>query len=205
MKKWCFIVLFFVSCSSSKVAPNFSMLERTITFDKTKISINSKSFGSITLKGYISLIKDSLLCFKFYGPLAYDVLSGVYSDTFKVMDNFNKIKYSTFDTHIFQLSGIVINRNVLEFLMLGKVLEVKREILKLNSNNIQIELNNGPYKRLLMISNTVDHKLYQIQCNLKNQIPASVVIYYKDDLTSWSAEIQNIYITNLTKKCNFGF
>jgi hypothetical protein len=202
MKKWFLIGLILVSCKSTKFAVNFSLLNKPITYEKTKIAIASKTFGNITLSGYISIIQDSILCFKFYGPFSMDVVSGVYSDRFKVRDNYNKILYTDFDQHIYSISGLFINKKIIESLLLGKVSDLQKEILKVNSENFTINNSGG---RTIILSNTSGDKIYRIEYTLKNQLPSSVLISYKDTFTSWSANIQNFYISNLTKKCNFGF
>jgi hypothetical protein len=202
MRRWFLIGLILVSCKSTKFATNFSFDEKPVTYEKVKIAIKSQSFGNITLNGYISIIKDSLICFKFYGPFSIDVVSGVYTENFKVWDNYNKILYPDFDQHLQQISGLMINRKMLEYLLLGRVSDLQDEVLNVNSENYTISSNVG---RTLVLSNAAGEKVYRIAFTIKNQIPSSILISYKDTSTSWSANIQNIYISNLTKKCNFGF
>lgn len=206
MGKWIIVLcITFSACSGTKNISTFSPNDKHIDFEKTKIKLNSKTFGNITLKGYIYLVKDSLICFKFYGPFSYEVISGLYIDTFKIFDHFNKVKYANVENTIFSQAGVTINRQTLQFLLLGNVGEMKTELLKLNKSIFRIESNISSKKCELLIFIDSEQKFLKFKFLLVNQIPKSVLISYKDPLTNWSANIQNVNITNHSKKCNFGF
>ena len=204
MGRWIiFFCFFFYSCAGVKTSFNFSSIDKHITFEKINVKFKSQPFGNIHLKGYIILCKDSLICFKFFGPLSMEVFSGVYLDTFKVYDRYNDVVYKNAESKIFSQTDIAINRQVIEFMLLGKIELLTQELMRINSPGMKFkqEIKDNKLKCI-----TVDDlgKHFSIKFSLKSDIPGSIYLAFKDTYNEWECSIENISITNRIKKCNFG-
>ncbi|HEY4787391.1 MAG TPA: hypothetical protein VIH57_15135 [Bacteroidales bacterium] len=199
-----FFVLFMISlvaCHSTRNISNFSWEAHQLTYDKVKVTISGSRTGTNVIKGYISMVKDSVICFKFYGPLSYPLFSGVYSSVFQLKDDYNNVRYGNAAEFIFQKFGFSIDRTSLEFLLEGKVEEFANRIKMLNTHNLKTEINNNTI--LFHIFET--NGLLQFDFKFRKAMLSEIYVAYKDKLTQWTTDIDFLSVSNLSKTCNFRF
>jgi hypothetical protein len=199
-----FLVLFMISlaaCHSTRNISNFSWAARQLTYDKVKVTISGSRTRTNVIKGYISLVKDSVICFKFYGPLSLPLFSGVYSSAFQLKDDYNNVRYGNAADFIFQKFGFSIDRASLEFLLEGKVEEFANRIKMLNAHNLTTEINNNTI--LFHIFET--NGLLQFDFKFRKAMLSEISVAYKDKLTQWTTDIDFLSVSNLSKTCNFRF
>jgi len=89
VKKLFILTLILCACSGINKLPEVSLNEKFVTLDKVKVIVNSQNYGKITLKGNVSIIRDSLLCFSLNGPVWFKALSGKLENHFALKDYFN--------------------------------------------------------------------------------------------------------------------
>ena len=130
-------VIFFAACSSLKVAESVSVNNKYFTIEKVKVKVKTTMNQSITLNGYISIVHDSSICFKFYGPLGMKAISGLFTpDACKIHDYFNKIYYDNIITLLTEKTGIIVNAAFFESILYGNLEKAQIILSDLNINLI---------------------------------------------------------------------
>ena len=200
-----FFLIIFVSCQATKNLSNFSLNNKYLTFDKVRLHFDSNTIGEISLKGYISIVRDSLICFKFFGPFSYEVVSGLYSSNFSFFDNYNHRSFPDILMLIFQKSGIILDRNVLEFMLTSDLSAFISELEKLNQVNLRVERIEKKSLNEILIFNDVRNSLLKIQFMMKNSFLDKLSIIYKEDVDHWRVDLNVLEVTNNPKNCNFKF
>jgi hypothetical protein len=202
-----FIIFGFLmySCGALNKVPEVSLNGKYVSLDKVKVRISSGNFGNIALKGYISVVHDSLLCFNFNGPLGFKVLSGKFGEQFVVKDYYNDRLYNDVLKELILKSGIIFNKACIENVILSQVDSLSLQLKKLNASAIEVKTEDLGKKSTLTLLNPVKSNLFKFEFFLKKKMPREINIFYKGSNDEWEVKIEVISLSNLKKKCNFGF
>jgi len=206
MIRSCIILSLFLiaSCASPRMVQEISLNNQSLSFTKVRLKINSNDYNGIVLKGYIYSLKDSSICFKFYGPLSIELLRGTVSRDFKVYDNFNKRLYNDVFGLIKQKSGFEINLSILQALLIADLEECKSRLLKINRDMLKIDSVNCKQDELL-INGLVSNDNYSIKFIKKHLLPSKIEIKYTGISERYTIVIELFAISNERKSCNFQF
>jgi len=202
MRKLIILSILLISCINLHKIPNISLTNKYVTYNKVKIKIESKSFDNITLRGFINIIQDSLICFGFWGPLGYKVLSGDYGERFGLKDYHNNRNNSDVLTEIYNKSGIYFNRVCIENLLLARVDSLIQSLNVLNKGVIKLEKHLNKKCQLLTIMKGDRKSCYKLEFFYSNAIPRIIKISYNDLQDQWVAQIEIISISNEKKACD---
>ena len=204
--RWILIIgLLISSCVASHNLESVSFNQPYLTYKQVKVKLSTKAFGDVTLKGFISMTHDSSFCFKFYGPLSMEVVSGLFDDEFRIMDHVNNIAHKNALEELQKKTGIVLNRRIFEFLLVGKLGEVKNELETLNGSLLKFQLNDDKSVNELVIQNIARACKLSIECKYSGIIPQKIWIAYNDPSDKWSLRLEVISANNDRKRCNFDF
>ncbi|MDP4207482.1 MAG: hypothetical protein Q8928_01580 [Bacteroidota bacterium] len=199
------LTILFLSSCAIKTNYIFSANDKYVTYDKVKIKVNSQKLGKVTLKGYISIVKDSSICFKFWGPLGIEVVSGRLDQRFVLKDHFNDIFHADALQELIDKTGIVFTKRCVENILLAKIDSLKTDLTTLNNNVITLNDNQRWMNRMLSVENIPRKNLMQFSFNIKSQLLNKVSVIYSDENDHWSVEIQVLNISGQQKRCNFDF
>ena len=183
--------------------PEVSLNSKYVVLDKVKMKISSANYGNIVLKGYISIVHDSVLCFNLNGPLGLKVLSGKFSEQFIVKDYYNDRLYTDVLKEMILKSGITFNKICLENIILSRVDSLSSQLKRLNANIVEVKAEEYVKKRTLTIVNPVKNNSFKFDFILKRKLPHEINIFYQGYNENWEVKIEVISISNQEKKCNF--
>ncbi len=201
-RKLIILSILLVSCINLHKIPSISLSNKYVTYNKVKVKIESKSFDNIILRGYINIIQDSVLCFGFWGPLGYKVLSGDYGERFRLIDYHNKRDNSGVLTEIYNKSGLYFNRVCIENLLLARVDSLILSLNELNKGVIKLEKRLNKKCQILTIIKGDRKSCYKLEFFYKKAIPKIIKISYNDLQDQWVAQIEIISISNDKKACD---
>jgi hypothetical protein len=190
------------SCVSSKLVEKASVDAEYISFTKVKVKVKSSKLGNLTCKGYIYLRKDTSLCFKFFGPLSYELINGEFKHEFKIYDCYNKRLYGNVLELLKKRDGIIINLKVVENLLLANSLGFTKELLSLNEPYMELDTMGKKGEVVIKINKSVK---YQIRTVRRSLFPKTIVIECKDEFDNYSIYLEFLAISNERKKCTFNF
>jgi len=196
-------IFLLASCAGPRLVRKVSLNDQSISFTKVKLKITSNDY-SIALKGYIYSLKDSSICFKFFGPLSIELMRGIVRSDFKVYDSFNKRLYSDVFNLIKQKYGFELNLSILQSLLISDLQECKSLLQKINSNKLKIDTLNCKRDELL-IKSLINKDYYSIKFIKKQLLPSKIEIKYNGQNDRYNIVIQLISISNERKTCNFQF
>jgi hypothetical protein len=193
------------SCVGTHKLKNASLTSKFVNFAKVKVKINFNEFENFSLKGNINIVKDSLICFCLWGPMGLKVLSGEFSDQFKIIDHYNGKEVPDIIDKLMEKSGIIFNRKVIETVLLAEVDSLKEVLRNLNKDLLQVDFYDRDNKqKMFKLLNKLKKSEINIEYNYSRSINKFIRISYKDPIGSWNVIIEIIAITNEKKKCNFG-
>lgn len=204
MVRFAFIicVLFATACASVKVATTVQLNNRHILFNKVKVKIRLPQGNKYTCNGYISMVKDSLICFRFFGPLSYELVSGKIDQDLEVYDAINKQLYEDGFSLIRSKIGLNMSRGTLQALFLADFSTLKQELSLINPLKIQYD-STAKSKTLIIEDGNSTHT--RITASLVGQIPRRIVIESKDLTGMYTIELDFLLISNDKRKCNFNY
>jgi hypothetical protein len=195
--------IFLISCVGGRFTETASFKDSHLSFSKVKLKMSSSSLGSINMKGYIYFVKDSLLCFKFFGPFSFELFSGRFDKVFTVYDAYNKRRYDDILNQILTKEGIAINLRVLQDLFSANQDSLQRTLQLLNKGRLEFET--GRKVNQMIIKNSSKHVEYQITWKKKHNLPTRLFILYRDSIETSSLDFEFVSISNDERKCNFEF
>lgn len=200
---WLAFVLVFVTtaCATVKVKEPVSLASAYITYSKVKAKVRLPQGNEYSCKGYIAITRDSLICFRFFGPLSYEVVNGRIDRDFKVYDCINKRLFDNGFDLVKEKIGLSMNRLAWEDLLLTNFSGLKERLLQLNTLNLQID-STTKQKRLMIDDNRFQCK---ITASLSGQLPKKIVIESKDNVGKYTIELDFLLISNDKRKCNFTY
>jgi hypothetical protein len=102
-------------------------------------------------------------------------------------------------------SGIILNRDAIEALLLSDVFSFRKILNELNGSLVDLHVIEDGNKKEIILMNSAKNSLFQLHYNLHNSLPAKLKIDYSDLSQKWSFEIKVLKISNQQKKCNFDF
>jgi hypothetical protein len=205
MTKW--IAVFgvcLISCSPTRELKKVSFDSKYINYAKVKAKVNTNSYGNIRLKGHIYLVKDSLLYFKFYGPLSVEALSGVYQENFFVNDLYHNIKYTDVTKDIYIRTGIIFDRQVLQNLLVGDLILMKARLLQINDGYLRFDLGGSSRKPFLSIIS--DKGMGQLRISMtksKTMLLSKIFLECTKCIENWSLTFEFVEISNEKRKLKF--
>ena len=175
-----FLLIFLVSCSVGKIAVSEVLSGSTIAFDRVKISYTDEN-NSVSLKGKISVFKDSVVLFKFFGPMGIEVLSGKIDSVLvfksKYADNF---QINLIDK-IQKDFGVRINRKMMEYLLSFNYNGFFQELKNNVKSNLDVTMSaqNNSRHIISLIENDINSS-YVITFVKKDKFPLQILVDYKD-------------------------
>jgi len=196
------LCLLLSSCVGSKFVEKASMDAEYISFTKVRAKVKSSKLGNLSCKGYIYLRRDTSLCFKFFGPLSYELLNGEFKHEFKIYDCYNKRLYDDVLELLKKKEGIIVNLKVVEDLLLANSKEFTKELLSLNEPYLQLDTIRKKGEVIIMVDNCVKYKVTIVKRGL---LPKTIVIENKDEFDNYTIYLEFLSISNERKKCNFNF
>ena len=197
MKGYFFLLLLFlVGCAVNRFPLKEVCLNDKVFFDKVRVNYSDK-VSSVSLKGKIAVYKDSLVLFKFYGPLGLEVFSGQFDSVLNI-----KSKYSDYlppiDLNQFYLSkGIHITRRAIEYLLLYRSDELFKE-LKGNSDS-KFEISKSVVKstkNVILLRDRQTNSDFRIILESGKRIPMTIVIDCKDTISFFRVSIDLLSVHN---------
>jgi len=193
LKRYFFIFLFF-SCSSARVPLDKVLLSPTIFFDKLKV-FYSNDLVSGSFKGKINVYKDSLVSFKFYGPLGIEVLSGRFDTTLILSGKFSDSIQVNFISKIQHVFGVRMNRNMIEYLFTFKYDNLFREIKSNVESNIEISNKVLHHGRYIIVMKDFNANSTSMITFVKDKFPLQIILEFKDkkDFFKVSFEIYSLH------------
>jgi hypothetical protein len=187
-----------LACSTSKFVPqNFST--NYLNYDKVriKLTINNEDHS---FKGYIRTVKDTSICFRFLGPLGYDLGKGNFTDRFVYFDEVNNIKYSDFQQQIENAAGIFINKQIIFDILTGNVDSLKSNIVSLNKGIVKIVKADMTY---LELYHTISNRTLNFKYKYVNKLPSQINILSKGISNKFELQFEIIEISGIKKNCTF--
>jgi hypothetical protein len=132
-------------------------------------------------------------------------LGGKFDEHFMVKDYYNDKLYSDILNELIKKSGIVFNKACIEDVLLCKIDTLSAILSKLNDNKIKIKHREQGKKLSLNIMNNFKNNSYTLEFLRRKKIFSDIKILYQGYDESWDVNIEIISISNVEKKCNFGF
>lgn len=195
----CFV---FFSCKTVKIQSSpqdFTYLN----YSKVKLKIVSSSFGNYTLKGFINFIKDTSVCFKFYGPLSIEAVEGRLERNLDVKDVYNDRMYSNLLTTIMERDGIRITLRDVQNLFYGNVSFFLDSIQVSNSRSLRIMKDSNLAKFTLVCLNNKAKYAFIVKKN--KTLVKDLVIDYFDGSDFITIDFKVLASNNERRKCNVRF
>lgn len=189
-------------CAGVKVNNNVFFNSSYIYYSKVKAKITLPSGNKYSTKGNIFLSRDTLICFRFFGPLSYEVVNGKIDTECKVYDCINQQLYDNGFKLIEEKVGLVMNREVVEDLLMAKFNELRTVLLSLNKISISID-SSGKQKELVIDDTRGRH--CEITASIAGLIPKKIVIRTGDNAGESVIELDFLLISNDKRKCNFNY
>ena len=174
-----FLFLFLVSCSVGKIAVSEMLSGSIVAFDKVKITYSDEN-NSFSLKGKISVIKDSVVLFKFYGPMGIEVLSGKMDSALVLKSKYADSMPINLIEKIQKDFGVIINRKMMEYLLSFNYNEFYQQLKENVKSNLDVSMSaqNKSRQKILLIDNDTNSS-YMITFIKKERFPLQILIDYK--------------------------
>lgn len=169
---------------------------RHILFDKVRLGFKHQSLR-VKARGFIKMDADSLVSFKFWGPLGLELVKGDYANSLTVFNYIENSENEHLETKVFKEFGLVINRKCIEYFLVGDSFNLLDELKKLNqySSQLQFSQQNNDIK----IKNLNSADFIEIQYKMKRSIPFEIdlILNDKEDMTVIKMEYISINATRL--------
>ncbi len=177
-------------CAASKIATTTVFSGSKFTFDKVKFTYSDSS-TEVTLKGRITVFRDSLVQFKFYGPVGVEVLSGKFDTALVLKSNY----LSDNNIHLIETIkhdiGVDINGKFVELLLSFKTDQVFQEILQQRKSNFNVTLlQSTPVSKSISLVDSDTKSTYLITFVNCNKIPLRIIIERKAAVGFWKVLIE---------------
>ena len=150
-----------------------------VAFDKVKITYSDEN-NSFSLKGKISVIKDSVVLFKFYGPMGIEVLSGKMDSALVLKSKYADSMPINLIEKIQKDFGVIINRKMMEYLLSFNYNEFYQQLKENVKSNLDVSMSaqNKSRQKILLIDNDTNSS-YMITFIKKERFPLQILIDYK--------------------------
>jgi hypothetical protein len=168
-----FVCLFFFGCCTSHIFIG-STNSKYISIDKIRLHV-IKNGDDLNGKGSIKIYKDSIINFRFFGPLGYEVLKGSYSHSLNVYSVLEKKNYEDLDLSLKVRYGIQLSRKCCEFLLIGDIDDLKLLFIQENLLNKDLRIITGPH--LFEVTNIRNGEYLRVSYRFKKDFPRKVIIY----------------------------
>lgn len=193
---------FIVSCKTTQRVlspPDFTYLN----FSKVKLKVGSSSFGSYSLKGFINFIKDTSVCFKFYGPLSIEALEGRFDKTLDIKDVYNDRIFTDLLATIYEKDGIRIGLKDVQNLFFGNVSGFLDSIMNSNLHSLSIEKESN-LSRFTLVSKG-SKATYTFKIKKRQLYIDELVIDYTNGRDLMTIDFKVLAFNNERRKCNVRF
>jgi len=169
-----FTILLFVTCTSTKI----STFQNRVILDKVslKVDLNGEGYKA---KGNISIFFDSIINFRFYGPLGFEVLKGSYYNSLNYVNTLEKRSYFEIENTILIKYNLRISRRAFEYFLLGNISNLKTEMAKLNPISAGLTMNFD--KQSFSVYNNISRKSIVVFYKLDRAMPKIVFITLTDN------------------------
>jgi hypothetical protein len=193
-----FLLLFFTACGKTKLLTN-PIPSPYLNYDRIKLSLTVDR-SQYHFKGFIHMIKDTSACFRFWGPLGYEIGRGQIGDSFTYYDALNNLNYKDLKQQMENSSGLILNKSILLYLLSGKVDLLASELLKLNRGILSVKESNNHY---LELEHSVSHQTITFKYTFIKGIPAAMDIKSKGSGTIFELKLEINDISLEKKICRF--
>lgn len=181
MKKYILLFLL-VSCSSSRLSIGTIFLESTIIYDKVKLSY-SDNFNKVILRGKVTISKDSLIKFKFFGPLGVEAVSGKFVTILELQSQFTDSLSEKISSKLYDTFGFQLERKMVENLLLFNSLKLYEQLVVTCPSTISVGLSHSGFNKSVIT--LVDHNRKSssmITFVTKERFPLEIYMeYVRDD------------------------
>ena len=182
-------VCFLIGCVI--INPKFNTMEgRHIQLDKVKMSISG--FGVIgEAKGYVHVVRDSSIHFKFWGPLGIEFAEGTFDHSFIVHSFITNTDYSNLLAYVENLLGLKVDRRCVENLLLGESNLFLENVRALNAgmNSQRIK----SFSSGFVIFHPFKDNSMEVHYSYRSRFPYKISLVFKQGSSN-----MNIHITYLS-------
>ena len=192
----------FFSCKTAKIQSS-SQDFTYLNYSKVKLKIVSSSFGNYTLKGFINFIKDTSVCFKFYGPLSIEAVEGRLERNLDVKDVYNDRMYSNLLKTIMERDGIRITLRDVQNLFYGNVSFFLDSIQVSNSRSLRIIKDSNLANFTFVCLNNKAKYAFKVK-KIKTLVK-DLVIDYSNGTDFITIDFKVLASNNERRKCNVRF
>jgi hypothetical protein len=192
-----FLILFY-SCSTQK---RIIRVESTVYLNYDKVKINCTiNESKIKLNGFINQILDTTMCYRFWGPLGFEIGRGHINEQFPFYDAINKVNYTNIKDKLESIAGIFLNKSVFFALLSGQTDSLANKLIALNGDIVIVKELKPDYLFLenKISRNTISFKYKYANNNLKFIIINSISFRSKFDL-----HLEIVEISRNKKICKF--
>lgn len=150
-----------------------------VLIDKVKLRINYHG-EVLKAKGRISIFaySDSLVRFRFFGPMGFEVLHGTYGNSLDYFSNIEKQEYDNVEKSIYETYHFRIDRKCFTLFLIGDTEGLRHELSIINKENSEIQILGTDND--LSIVNTINSEYFKVSYVLKNFFPKTISISLGD-------------------------
>jgi hypothetical protein len=194
----CFLVIIFTNCSNTRIL-SVNNNSPYINYEKVKLKLNINK-SSYSIKGFIYIIKDTSFCFRFWGPLGYEVGHGRIDSNFLFFDAINNIVHRDLKNKIETNTGLIITRNLLLNMLTGNIDSLSSELVKNNRGIVDISSQNNLY---LEINHLVSLQKMSFKYSYNKNRLKNIFIKSTGKNTNLFVNIEILGYSNDKKICRF--
>lgn len=138
-------------------------------------------------------MKDSIVIFKFYGPLGIEVLSGKYDSLFVVKNYYADSLKINLVEKLYGKTGVMIKRKMLEHMLLFDYSSLFQEIRNSVNDDIEVTMQKRTVvKSFITVKDTIGNSVCMLSFIKKEKFPLQILIDYKN-LTDYFKITLDIY------------
>lgn len=192
------------SCCLTQHSKSLDITSSYFSFTKVKLKIKSTSFGSIELRGFIRSVKDTVFCFKFFGPLSMEVLRGRIDTSFIAYDSYHKQLYENLFEVCANEYHLNLNLELIQNLLFGRIYNFEQEFARSNPEWSFFNFDTSPKGSFKYINSTKGLE-FSVNCSSTKGIPKELALIFKSDYGITTFKFTFISVTNEKTGCNFKF
>jgi hypothetical protein len=193
----CLFILLF-SCSKTKLLVS-SNSSPYLNYDKVKFTLTLNQSRN-SFKGSVYILKDTSVCYRFWGPLGFELGYGSINKDFSFYDAVHNTSYKDLKSKMETITGLVMDKQILLYLLTGSVSSLSTEILKLNKEIISIKEINDHY---LELHHNVSHSDIYFKYKFKGGYPVSILLKTNGNGNIFELKLEIIEISHDKKICRF--
>jgi hypothetical protein len=191
------LILLF-GCSKTKLLTHENS-SPYLNYDKVRFTLNLNQTVN-SFRGSVYLVKDSSACYRFSGPLGIELGYGSINKDFVFYDAVHNYSYRDLKTKIENLTGLIINKQIILNLLTGSVSSLSAELLKLNKDLISIKDINDHY---LELHHNISQSDIYFKYRFKDGYPVTIFLRSKANANIFELKMEIVEISFEKKICRF--